>query len=116
MYINIWYYRAINNIFLLEDSGDHIIDQQLRDDIFDQMRQEYPLEELSSDSLLKCNDMAKVRFVSVFSLCLILCHSVVHYNQVARTNFKECKTILRRWQRASDEKGDETILDVFHNM
>ncbi|CAG8611478.1 360_t:CDS:10, partial [Paraglomus occultum] len=83
---------AINNIFLLEDSGDHNIDQQLRDDIFDQMRQEYLLEELSNDSLLKCNEMAKV----------------------ARTNFKECKAILRRWRRASDE--DETILDVFHNI
>lgn len=68
----IWRYRAINYIFLLEDSGnrDHIIDQQLWANIFGQLRQEYPSEELSNDSLLKCNEMAKVRFfVSVLSLC-----------------------------------------------
>ena len=56
------YYRALNHIFLIQDSeSGQIIDKQLWDRVIQQVYQEYPPPDLPEDWLSKCNEMSKVK-------------------------------------------------------
>jgi len=88
---------SLNFIFLLEDDVQcmrEFFDQQLLASIFQEIRREFVSHMLSDDDILKC----------------------YHMSEAARISTKECRDLLKQWNRTVKDDDDNVVLEVFQSI
>ncbi|CAG8621236.1 1528_t:CDS:2, partial [Acaulospora colombiana] len=89
---------SLNHIFLFEENASagiqEMIDPQSLKIIFENIKNEFTPYQLSDNDILRCYKMAKT----------------------ANQNFRNCKQLLRRWQKQVEDDQEDLILEVFESM